>query len=240
MNDILYQGRNNNKSDVDITILDPKSENGIEIFTIVGYTPVINVKDVCEGGLKSFNRLKELNPKLKRRTNKYLESDKYHDDYIYFRAPYTNNNKDDNPPTFKELYDGKTYHDIIKNKADYLVSIKVDPEKTYVFHSKYRLSDNPYKDKTLLRDYLDKLKSGDTNGIDKYDMEIVAKIPEIPPEWFVVCHKKSAKNKLNEEENIQRRIRALLSGHKSGNKSGNQSHKKYGGVNKRKTKRRRD
>jgi hypothetical protein len=234
MNNILYKGRNNNKSDIDITILDPKSEKGIEIFTIVGYTPVINVKDVCEGGLKSFNRLKELNPKLKRRTNKYLETDKYHDDYIYFRAPYTNNAKDDNQPTFEELYDGKTYYDIIKNKADYLVSIKVDPESTYVFHSKYRLSDNPYKDKILLKDYLDKLKSyknklDNTDDIDRYDMEIVAKIPEIQPEWFVVCHKKSVKNKINEEENIQRRIRILLSGH--------QSHKKYGGINKRKTKR---
>ena len=236
MSDILYQGRNNNNSDIDITILKPKSEKGIEVFTIVGYTPVTNVKDVCEGGLKSFNRLKEITPelKLKRRSNKYLQTDPYHDDYIYFRAPYTYSPKNNNSSTFEELYDEKTYKDIIKNKADYLVSIKVDPENTYVFHSKYRLSDNPYKDKMLLKDYLLKLKSGDIEDIDIYDMEIVAKIPEIPPEWFVVCHKKSAKNKLNEEENIQRRIRNLLSGYST------KIPKKQGGVHKRKTRRRRN
>lgn len=228
--DILFQNS-------DVCILKPDSTRGIIIFTSVSSRFGKNSKSVCEEGLFSYNELRKRHPeyKLPNRSGAHINAS--HNDLIFFRAPYTNDTT-----TFESSY-GMTLEKMINKYSPTFATIRVDPEKTYVYSSEIRAI-GKYTDllqsRILMTDYLLKLKNMPKeyfkNGKDMYaniikyekkfknapkvkfptfnnfegfssfsevesnskypelkyfpierNVEVVVKIPHIPPEWFVNC-----------------------------------------------------
>jgi len=113
--DIMYQ-------DNDVTILHPKSDRGIIIWT--NYVQPDSSPDIYETGLKTGEQLKKEGIEFGRSV--------YHP-YIFFRAPYRKPDKAD--PNNVESYYDKDLFNSSKNK----IFIRVDPDKTNTYSSEIRV-----------------------------------------------------------------------------------------------------
>ena len=119
--DIMYQ-------DNDVTILHPKSDRGIIIWT--NYVQPDSSPDIYETGLKTGEQLKKEGIEFGRTV--------YHP-YIFFRAPYRKPDKA--TPNNVESYYDKGLLNSSKNK----IFIRVDPNQTYVYSSEIRVYMPPSK-----------------------------------------------------------------------------------------------
>jgi hypothetical protein len=243
-NDILFKNE-------DVCILTPSSTRGVIIFTNVTARFGGDPKNVCEDGLFSYNELSRKYPEYKLQYRK--EINETHNDLIFFRAPYNSD-----VSTFKSSY-GKNVKDMLSNfLPQTIVTIRVDPNETYVYSSeiraKGRLTDLK-RSRILMTEYLEKIKNIPKdyikNGKDMYsniitykkiykntlphrkqrnnwieidrseltypeimhfniekNTEVVVKLPNIPPSWFVDCINNGIKNKggrINKRKTIRKK-----------------------------------
>ena len=113
--DIMYQ-------DNDVTILHPKSDRGIIIWT--NYVQPDSSPYIYETGLKTGEQLHKEGIEFGRAV--------YHP-YIFFRAPYRKPDKA-TPNNVESYYDEDLFNSS-KNK----IFIRVDPDKTYTYSSEIRV-----------------------------------------------------------------------------------------------------
>jgi hypothetical protein len=209
--------------DQDATLLPPDDPRGVEVYTLVGYKQQYNksiVKDPTINGLKSIRHIRtelDKNYESKRNAKQKLfnEFNKKHEDTIFFRPPY-------HPPKgastrFEDIYpifqredykefssrdEYEKYIDSLKindrekeywKKKGQIITIKVDPDKTYTYWDDYRVSwDDPKKGREKydscrikLIDFLE-AKDGDSRICSgSLEQEILIRTPVIGPEWFV-------------------------------------------------------
>jgi hypothetical protein len=146
--DVLYEDEN-------VCILDPKSKRGVVIFT------ESKNWNICEEGLLSYNELRKRHPELglKDRAD-HIDPD--HNDLIFFRAPYNSDTS-----TFESSYDGKSSEKmLVTYRQDTIVTIRVDPERSFVFSSEIRAAGGSSEDRYVdlqssrikMTDYLKKIK----------------------------------------------------------------------------------
>jgi hypothetical protein len=193
----------------DVQIVSPDTPGSIPIFTQVGYNDPLKTTDfgVCDLGLKSYNEIRRTNmPELANRKTGRWKINNNHNDYIFFRAPYIKHevfpieqleefrNHNDFESIFKLFY-GKTRIEILDDPwlqtPTNLVTIHVNPEKTYVYSSSARVIHDGATEKEFQQKRL-KLQNSRNLLIEYlkkpgYEYEVVVKIPFIPPEWFSSC-----------------------------------------------------
>ena len=146
--DILYE-------DNDVCILKPDSDRGIIIFT-AGKS-----ENMCEEGLLSYNELRKRHPELGLKDRDHIVKDPNHDNLIFFRAPY---HKDTS--SFESSYDGKSPEKFVSAGQKVLVTIRIDPEKTFVYSSETRALgtyQNLLNSRKPLLEYLDIIDSHPKN-----------------------------------------------------------------------------
>lgn len=135
--DILFE-------DEDVCILRPELKKGILIFHRFYNSVNLNSGDIiCKEGLKSGKQLNNEDIKFGRNI--------YHP-YIFFRAPYYNNNinYDSVEKEIESLYGS----DFDKTSTSF---IRVDPDKTFVYSSEIRSGTQPeriYESRKSMREYL--------------------------------------------------------------------------------------
>lgn len=144
----------------DVCILNPNSDEGIEIFTRLDISRFDNFKlendNINKNGLYSYNEIKRLYPNfgLTDRHNK----DPNHNDLIFFRAPYHYDTA-----SFDTLYSTKQ-NKLKINDSGCIATIKIDPKQTYVYSSEIRAIGN-YRDllrsRIPLMTYFDRLKENE-------------------------------------------------------------------------------
>lgn len=207
---ILYQ-------DDLVKIVKPGTPGSIPIFTHVGYQgQTKDVVNACEEGLKSYNQVRKENPELglDPRQNGFFryEMNANYNDYIFFRAPEKSikyRSKEDFLQNitflpFEKLY--KLLYDLprtssIQYGTKSVVTICIDPLKTYCFHSNSRISSSENNAlegaarAARVKEYREELFGSKKRVIDwikePHDVfdenEVVVKLPIIPPDWFATC-----------------------------------------------------
>lgn len=193
----------------DVQVVTPDTPGSIPIFTLVGYNNPLKKTDfgVCDVGLKSYNEIRRTNmPELGERKTSRWKINNNHNDYIFFRAPYINHevfpieqleelrSYNDFESIFVLFY-GQTRIQILDDPylrtPTNLVTIHVNPEKTYVYSSDERLIYDSATKKEFQQQRL-RLQNSRRLLIEYlktpgYEYEVVVKIPFIPPEWFSSC-----------------------------------------------------
>lgn len=189
----------------------------------MGYRQQYNktgINDASVGGLKSKRRIEtELNKNYEsKRTAKqkqFNEFNIHHEDTIFFRPPYLP--PKGTSPRFEDIYyvskyeeykefssrnEYEKYIDSLnindrekerRKKQGQIITIKVDPDKTYTYWDDYRISwDDPKLGREKydscrikLTDFLE-AKNGDSRICSgSLEQEILIRTPVIGPEWFV-------------------------------------------------------
>lgn len=135
-----YGGGMNNKNsyilyeDNDVCILKPDAPYGILIFTQT------TTKDVCSEGLYSYNELMKVKPELGLKSQENALLPPNHNNLIFFRAPYNSDIS-----SFESTYGGNPSSLIFKKNA-VIATLRIDPDKTFVYSSELRIVMGDYEE----------------------------------------------------------------------------------------------
>jgi len=241
----------NEAGNILITLLPPHAPGGMIVMTEIGHDVEMGAVlrgDPLSEGLKSYAQLvREGRAPSNRGNAKRLEIDPHHRDYIYFRVPPYPAEKEfaaqwgHTPRPYRESaknvsYSHTKFIDATDGGRSRLLFVKIDPTRSRWLYSGWR-TDSAYKDtyQRHLAAPIEETSISRANGIYPdgvigQEIEVVALIPEIGPEWFVFPTYKTTKTEYYRQPKIAAkggRLRTRLTIRRKKQYTRRYSHRRY-------------